>query len=54
MLLPFRLIAGDRSTVTGVTAPFGRVARWFIQQTLALDSVFATVLRVFRVKKLLG
>ena len=28
------------STLSGVTAPFRRVARWFIQQTLVLDSVF--------------
>ena len=34
MLLLFRLFAGDRSTVTGVTAPFRRVARCFIQHTL--------------------
>ena len=40
-LLPFRLVAGDRSTVTGVTAPIRRVTHWFIQQTLVRGSVFA-------------
>ena len=36
-------------------SPFRQVARWFIQQTLALDSVFAIVFGCFsRIKKLLG
>ena len=36
-------------------SPFRRVARWFIQHTLALDSVFAIVFGCFsRIKKLLG
>ena len=55
MLLPLPLVAGDRSNVTGVTAPFRRVARWFIQHILARDSVSAIVFGYFsRIKKLLG
>ena len=44
MLLP---VAGDRSTVAGVTAPFRRVTRWFIQQTHGRESVFTIVCGFF-------
>ena len=44
MLLPSRLVAGDRSTVTGITP-------LFIQQTLARGLVFAIVLEFFAYKK---
>ena len=43
------VVAGDRSTVTGVTDPFGQVVRLFIQQTLVRGSVFAIVLGGFHV-----
>ena len=52
LLVRSLLVAGDRSTV--ITAPFRRVARWFIQ-TLARDSVSAIVFWVFfAFKQLLG
>ena len=39
------VVAGDRSTVTGVTAPVRQVARWSIQ--LARDAVFTIVFGCF-------
>ena len=38
---------GDLSTMTGITAPFRRVTRRFIQQTLVRDSVCAIVFECF-------
>ena len=45
------VVAGDRLIVTGVTTPFRRVARCFIQQTLVRDSILAIVFGCFFASK---
>ena len=47
LMSSFRQVAGDRSTVTGITASFRRVARWFNQLTPVRDSDFALVFGCF-------
>ena len=50
-----RLMAIDRPWPALINAPFRRVARWFIQLTLARDLIFAKVFECFYAyKKMLG